>query len=737
MTAVTLNLTITDTPQSGWVQAFPTGHGTLGASSNLNVSYAGQTVANLVTVPVGNDGSISLFDVAGGDLIVDVEGYYAQAASSSAGRYHPLTPTRIVDSRTRLGLPAASPSNPDPVPAPGQTFQIQVAGAGGVPASGVSAVALSVTATQSSAAGWVQVIPTGGPTPLSATSNLNLTGPGQTVANLVIVPLGSGGSVQLYNSGGTHLIMDVTGYYTDDTAPVSSGGLFVPVDASRLTDTRPNSVAAGSQTPIAPLGRAGLPAHGVSAVLFNTTVTQTAASGWTQLIPTGHSTPGASSTVSWTGPGQTVATAAIAELGDSGQVTAYAAAGTQLILDVFGYFTTGSDVADPADQYVSSYGGSGRTFDNPGEATLTAGNVAGLTAAWNANGVAVNSQASPVIDGGTAYVAGRVPGQSASVLVADNAVTGATEWSTSLPGCIMTDNGLAVDNGVAYVNCDTPGAITAVDLATHTQRWFTEVDEVQTYNYSAADGYLFTMTSGGVIDALAATDGHIAFQITVDHDGQGPVAFAAADGHLVIAEDHLTVYDDATGALEWTGNGDYMRGNLTLDDDRIMVTDFYDGVSEWPLTGCGALICQATWNTSLRTSDDPAGLQCLMQPGGADTHTVAVTIRCGNSRIALVDESTGAITNTIVLSSHSAASSHTVRSGNLLWLPVYSGDQPYPNGVEAFDATCTSNCQPLVDLTGVGAGGSPEPTIAVGDGTVLIQTWDPGQVLAYRVPASG
>jgi len=40
-------------------------------------------------------------------------------------------------------------------------------------------------------------------------SNLNLSTPGQTIPNLVTVPLGADGAVKMYTYGGAHLIADV------------------------------------------------------------------------------------------------------------------------------------------------------------------------------------------------------------------------------------------------------------------------------------------------------------------------------------------------------------------------------------------------------------------------------------------------------------------------------------------------------------------------------------------------
>jgi hypothetical protein len=75
----------------------------------------------------------------------------------------------------------------------------------------VSAVTLNVTVADPTAAGDITVWPSG--TPRQQTSNLNFQA-GQNIPNLVIVPVGADGEVQLYNgSGGTvHLVADVAGH---------------------------------------------------------------------------------------------------------------------------------------------------------------------------------------------------------------------------------------------------------------------------------------------------------------------------------------------------------------------------------------------------------------------------------------------------------------------------------------------------------------------------------------------
>ena len=80
-----------------------------------------------------------------------------------------------------------------------------------MPATGVSAVVLNVTVTQTTAPSFLTVFPTGEALPLAA--NLNYVA-GQTVPNLVTAKLGANGRISLYNAAGsTHVVADVAGWY--------------------------------------------------------------------------------------------------------------------------------------------------------------------------------------------------------------------------------------------------------------------------------------------------------------------------------------------------------------------------------------------------------------------------------------------------------------------------------------------------------------------------------------------
>ena len=115
---------------------------------------------------------------------------------------------------------------------------------GGAIPAGATAVALNLTATEAAGPGFVTVWATGQARP--PTSSLNLSAAGETAANAVVVPIGQGGQINLFTLGSTHLVADVTGYFTGVAA--STDGRFTAASApTRLLDTRTGT--GGKATP--------------------------------------------------------------------------------------------------------------------------------------------------------------------------------------------------------------------------------------------------------------------------------------------------------------------------------------------------------------------------------------------------------------------------------------------------------------------------------------------------------
>jgi hypothetical protein len=204
-TAAILNVTMTGTDAAGYVTAFA-GDVTQPLASTLNASAAGETIANLAIVPIGAGGTVKLFTERGTELVVDVVGYLGpQSFLSPRGLFVPLQPGRILDTRIGLGASQASVG-------PGWSITTAFAGQRGVPTDAL-AIAGTVTATESQASGYVTVYPTSNDLPTAST--LNTVRAGQTIANSIILGLGTQGQLTLYSETGTHLLADVTGYFSN------------------------------------------------------------------------------------------------------------------------------------------------------------------------------------------------------------------------------------------------------------------------------------------------------------------------------------------------------------------------------------------------------------------------------------------------------------------------------------------------------------------------------------------
>jgi hypothetical protein len=248
------------------------------------------------------------------------------AAPPGASAYVPLSPYRILDTRIGQGFPRRVNA--------GEAFTLTLPG---LPA-GASAVVLNLAVDGSAAPGFVTVFPTGVARPLA--SSINVDAAGLTIANLVTVPIGAGGTIDMYSLMTTDLVADVQGYYMPTVTATT--GLFRPMGPIRLLDTREQNpiqfgpLASGKQVDVNIAALAGLPSDATAAAL-KITITDSAASGFWTVYPTGTPRPTASN-INVFGAGSTIANQVLAQL-SSGHTTVFSQTGGQLIIDLVGWFT--------------------------------------------------------------------------------------------------------------------------------------------------------------------------------------------------------------------------------------------------------------------------------------------------------------------------------------------------------------------------------------------------------------
>jgi hypothetical protein len=192
-TAVSLHVTATDPASAGFLTVFPCGS-VRPLASNLNY-LPGETVGNEVFAKVGDEGQVCIYSMSATHVVVDLDGWYVDRPSQ--GRYRPLVPGRLLDTRAGVGLEA------------GATAELTLTGPDALPV-GSRAVSLNVAVSDPDRAGFLTVYPCASGRPLA--SNLNFT-PGQTVSSHVTVGIDDAGKVCVYSSAATDLVVDVEGYY--------------------------------------------------------------------------------------------------------------------------------------------------------------------------------------------------------------------------------------------------------------------------------------------------------------------------------------------------------------------------------------------------------------------------------------------------------------------------------------------------------------------------------------------
>lgn len=388
-----------------------------------------------------------------------------QQARTPGSTYFPLTPARLLDTRAGTGAPAAKLG-------PNSSLDLTVLGVGPVPATGVTAVVLSVIATEATATSFLTVYPAGTPKPLA--SNLNFD-PGTTRTNAVKVAVPTtgdkAGKVTIYNlAGSVSVVADVNGWYSANGGAV--GGTYVPQSPARILDTRIGQggfvLSAGQTVDVQATGVGGVPIVGVSAVVLNVTAILEGPESFLTVYPSGTGRPLASNLNPVNG--RAVPNLIVARVGTNGRVSIYNHLGTTHVLaDVQGWYTsTGTATAAtyfplvPARDLDTRNGvGTGGTIGKMG-----AGQTLDLTVA-GVNGVPATGVAAVVLNvtaaghtGADSYLTVHPSGFGRPLASNLNVVAGQT-----LPNLVIAQVG---PNGKVSIYNNAG----AVDVIADVQGWF-------------------------------------------------------------------------------------------------------------------------------------------------------------------------------------------------------------------------------------------------------------------------
>lgn len=327
--AYSLNVTIVPHGPLGYLTIWPTGY-SQPVVSTLN-STDGRIKANAAIVPGGAGGSVSVFVTDTSDVVLDVNGYFLPAAASTGSAFYPVTPCRIVDTRTAAGTfggPSMSAGETRAFPVPSSTC--------GIPSS-AQAYSLNFTVVPQGQLSYLSTWPAGSAQPYVSTLNAPT---GTVVANAAIVPAGASGAINVFTTDPTDVIIDVNGYFA---APGSANALwFYPALPCRVSDTRlaPGTFGGPSMAPgetrlyTITSSNCSIPAS-AQAFSLNATVVPVAGLSYLTLWPAGGTQPTVSTLNSL--DGSVVSNAAIVPSG-SGGINAFVTDRADLILDIGGYF---------------------------------------------------------------------------------------------------------------------------------------------------------------------------------------------------------------------------------------------------------------------------------------------------------------------------------------------------------------------------------------------------------------
>jgi len=331
--AYSLNVTVVPTRPLGYLTIWPTGEDQP-VVSTLN-SQDGRVKANAAIVPAGYQGAVSVFVTDTSYVILDIDGYFVPG-SDSTYQFYPVTPCRVVDTRTGstqpqgLGPPSLDNMEIRELPILSspclQSLPNQPA-----------AYSFNVTVVPFPAGqplNYLTVWPSDQNQPVVSTLN-NPTA--TVVANGAIVPAatqtGKVGDIDVFAYNSTDLIIDINGYFA---TPGQSGYSLYPAAPCRVYDSRNNGGQPfqGQRTVNVVNSPCAPPADATGYVL-NATVVPTHSLGYLTLWPDGEDQPVVSTLNAYDGR-ITSNLAIVPNL--NGSIDAYVSDLTHLILDISGYF---------------------------------------------------------------------------------------------------------------------------------------------------------------------------------------------------------------------------------------------------------------------------------------------------------------------------------------------------------------------------------------------------------------
>jgi hypothetical protein len=302
----------------------------------------GQIVANSAIVKAGTNGGISVFSASDTDAILDISGYFTDNPNVSNLAYYPLTPCRVIDTRTDYRMPPGPFGPPTMNAREPRRFRFPASPYCQVPA-GAAAYSFTLTAVPPGPLMFITAWGAGGGQPNVSSIN---SPAGRVLANNVILPVPADGSVDVYAFDRTDFLVDINGYFAPDDGV--NGLFYYPVPQCRAADTTSTTLPSPfggpiceSQTsrslaiPSSP-GCSSIPTSAKAYAVSVTALPNGVPMPFITAYPSGQARPNASMLNAF--QGQIVTNTGIIPAGPNGSIEIYPFVRTNVVVEISGYF---------------------------------------------------------------------------------------------------------------------------------------------------------------------------------------------------------------------------------------------------------------------------------------------------------------------------------------------------------------------------------------------------------------
>jgi hypothetical protein len=279
-------------------------------------------------------GGISVYASDKTDLLIDISGYYTDSTAVSGLVYYPLTPCRVIDTRS-VYRPQAGPFGPPSMDArETRKFRFPATPYCTVPAA--AAYSVTLTAVPPGPLAYMTAWPDGGSQPNVSSINSFV---GRVLANSVIIPASADGTIDVFAYDSTDFLVDINGYYAPDDG---KKGLYdYTVTQCRASDSTvsggayPDDTARTINVPAAS-GCSGIPSNAQGYAINVTALPNGNPMPFLTAYPAGQPRPNASILNAF--QGQVVTNSAIIPAGTNGGIDVYAYRRTDVVVEISGYF---------------------------------------------------------------------------------------------------------------------------------------------------------------------------------------------------------------------------------------------------------------------------------------------------------------------------------------------------------------------------------------------------------------